>query len=98
MTRDRALQILREHEADFKAKGVLHLRLFGSVARDEAGPDSDVDVMVDFDPANPDALYGIGSFQQHLEVLLGTQVDLSVEAWLKGPVHTEAQREQVYAF
>ena len=53
MTRDRALTILREHEAELRAKGVAHLRLFGSVARDEATELSDVDVLVDFEPEKP---------------------------------------------
>ncbi|WP_419805422.1 nucleotidyltransferase family protein [Terriglobus sp.] len=98
MTRDRALQILRDHEADFRASGVAHLRLFGSVARDEAGPESDVDILADFDPTRPEAKFQIGTLQQDLEGMLGVHVDLSVESWLKPLVRVEALREQVYAF
>lgn len=47
MRRDEALAIIRAHEAELRALGVERIELFGSVARDEAGPGSDVDVLVD---------------------------------------------------
>ena len=46
MRRDEALRIIRAHEAELRAMGVESIELFGSVARDEAGPESDVDVLV----------------------------------------------------
>ena len=46
MRRDEALRIIRAHEAELRAMGVESVELFGSVARDEAGPGSDVDVLV----------------------------------------------------
>ncbi len=45
MDRDTVIARLRAHEQELKSAGVLSLRLFGSVARDEVGPDSDVDLM-----------------------------------------------------
>ncbi len=98
MTRDRALTILREHEAELKGKGVAHLRLFGSVARDEATDESDVDVLADFDGSGPAAKQRIGGLQLDLSEMLGTQVDLSTERWLKESVRLRAQREAVLVF
>ena len=43
------MRILREHRAELDAMGVRSLSIFGSVARDEAGPESDVDLLVEFD-------------------------------------------------
>ena len=43
MKRDEAVERLRQHEAELKQLGVEHLFLFGSTAREEARPDSDVD-------------------------------------------------------
>ena len=43
MTRAEALAILAEHRQELAAFGLRRLALFGSVARDEAGPESDVD-------------------------------------------------------
>lgn len=49
MRRDEALRIIRAHEAELRAMRVESVELFGSVARDEAKPDSDVDVLVKFE-------------------------------------------------
>src|SRR5438445_11952221 len=55
--------------------GVTSLALFGSVARDEAGPDSDVDVLVEF--GRPITLFDLVAVQQYLEHCLGVRrVDL----------------------
>jgi len=62
-------QILRERY------GIETLALFGSVARDEAGPESDVDVLVEF--GRPITLFDLVAVQQHLERCLGVRrVDL----------------------
>ena len=47
MTRDELLTKLRELKPWLEEQGIVNVRLFGSYARDEAGPDSDVDLMVD---------------------------------------------------
>jgi len=47
MDRDTALTRLRAHEAELRRLGVQHLYLFGSTARGEARPDSDVDLFFD---------------------------------------------------
>jgi len=49
MTRDEAIARLKKSEADLKRAGVTHLYLFGSTVRNEARPDSDVDLFFDFD-------------------------------------------------
>ena len=54
--------------------GVRSLAVFGSVARDEARPDSDVDLIIEVEP--PMGLLGLLRIQHHLEELLGTKVDL----------------------
>ena len=47
MTRDELLTKLRELKPWLEEQGIVNVRLFGSYARDEAGPDSDVDLLVD---------------------------------------------------
>jgi hypothetical protein len=49
MERDQVLSTLRRHSADLKGLGAARLYLFGSVAKNEARPDSDVDLFFDFD-------------------------------------------------
>ena len=54
---------------------ILRLSLFGSVLRDDFGPDSDVDVLVEFEPNRTPGL-GFFAIQEELSELLGRQVDL----------------------
>ena len=51
MTRDEIIEKLKEREADLRAQGVAHAALFGSIARGDDRPDSDIDILVDLDPA-----------------------------------------------
>lgn len=69
------LAILAAHRVEIKDFGVKSLALFGSVARDEAGPESDVDLLVEFDRSI--GLFHYAHLQQYLETLLGgAKVDL----------------------
>ena len=73
--------------------GVKRLALFGSVARDEARPDSDVDVLVEFDgPATLDRYMGL-KFQ--LEDALGARVDLVTTTGLKSRARPVVEREAI---
>jgi len=54
--------------------GVRTMRLFGSVARGEAGPDSDVDFLVELEPHR--SLLDLGGFVMDLQDLLGCEVDV----------------------
>ena len=51
LTREQAIERLRSAEAEIRRLGVRRLALFGSVVRNQATPVSDVDVLVEFDPA-----------------------------------------------
>ena len=55
---------------------VLELALFGSVLRDDFGPESDVDVLVRFDPGAPHTLLDIVQMQEELSATLGRKADL----------------------
>ena len=75
MKRDEALAILTAHREELAAFGLRRLAVFGSVARDEARPDSDVDVLVEFEgKATFDRYAGL---YDRLEDLLRRPVDLA---------------------
>ena len=94
MKRDRAKAILNEHMDELRERfGVRHLTLFGSVARDEAGRDSDVDVLVEFN--RPTGLFGLFRLQDRLEELLGCPVDLGTEGSLKPRMQERVRKERV---
>ncbi|HWY86761.1 MAG TPA: nucleotidyltransferase family protein, partial [Gemmataceae bacterium] len=76
MQRDEVMRKLRRELGHLREQyGVESLALFGSVARDEAGPESDVDVLVEFH--RPVTLFDLVAVQQYLERCLGVKrVDL----------------------
>ena len=96
--RERILTILRDHAPELKAAGLVHLRVFGSVARGEASPQSDVDLLADFDRSQRLTLVTIGRLERHLGDLLGARVDLSSPDWMRSPVRNQALREAVLVF
>ena len=82
MRRDEVLKVLAEHREELEELGVKRLAIFGSVARDEARPESDVDLLVEFDD-RPIGLFEFVDLQHHLEELLGCKVDLGTFRSLK---------------
>ncbi len=93
MRRSEALALLRAHQADLNGFGLKSLALFGSVARDEAGPESDLDLLVEFEgPANFDRYMGLKVF---LEDLLACRVDLVMRTALKPRMRPAVEREAV---
>lgn len=95
MRRDEVLTILRAHQAEIAAFGVSSLALFGSVARDEAGPESDVDLLVEFD--RPVGLFTLVRLQNFLAALLGRPVDLVPRDAIKKQFRDRVLKEAVDA-
>ena len=72
-----AIDIDREKIAEFCRKWrITEFSLFGSVLRDDFRPDSDVDVLVSFDPQARWTLLDLPEMKEQLEVILGRNVDL----------------------
>ena len=70
--------------ADFcRRNRIRHLGLFGSVLRDDFCPDSDVDVLVEFEPGAQVSLFTLADIQDELSALLGRPVDLAPRDGLK---------------
>ncbi|MSP02847.1 MAG: DNA polymerase III subunit beta [Acetobacteraceae bacterium] len=95
MERDLVIDTLRAHEADLHRFGVAHLWLFGSVARGEARPDSDVDLF--FDTDNPRfSLIELVDVQEHVSGILGSECDVmtraSLHPMLRPRIEAEARR------
>ena len=75
LTREQVRERLREVEAKVSALGVRRLALFGSVLRNEARPDSDVDFLVEFTPGQK-SFDRFLTLSDLLETLLGHPVEL----------------------
>ena len=81
MTRAEVLALLQGRQADLRRMGVASLAVFGSVARDEAGRNSDVDLLVEF--ARPVGMFRFLDVKAYLEAILGRPVDLTTRDALK---------------
>ncbi len=98
MDRGSIIETLRQHEPELKAAGVVHLRLFGSVARGEETAGSDIDLVADLDPARRRTLVTMARLENMLSDLLQAQVDLAISSSMREPVRVRAEREAVLAF
>ena len=98
MDRSYVIQTLREHESELREAGIVHLRLFGSLARNEGTQLSDVDLLAEFDKSRRLTLVTVGSLQSRLSELLGVPVDLSSAEWMREPIRSTALREAILAF
>jgi hypothetical protein len=77
--------------ADFSRRWrVAELALFGSVLRDDFRPDSDVDILVTFEPGAPWTLWDLSAMRQELEEIFGRGVDLVEKMGLRNPFRRHA--------
>ena len=94
VSRQEVLSTLRAQQAVLHARfGVTRLALFGSVARDEAGQDSDVDLLVDLPEGT--SLFAVLALEGTLERILKVKVDLAPVSSLKPRVRVEALADAV---
>jgi predicted nucleotidyltransferase len=93
MRRDEAIRLLTEHRAELESMGVTSLALFGSVARDEAGPESDVDVIIDV--RRPFSLFDLARVHLRLEEIFGCKVDVITEGSLLPRDHAVIDKDRV---
>ena len=96
--RENILSVLRDHAPELREAGLVHLRVFGSVARNQANHKSDIDLLADFDRSKQITLVTLGSLESRLSMLLGMKVELSSPDWMKEPIRARAMQEAVVAF
>ncbi len=96
MTRQEVLDKLEANRTELRRMGVKSLSLFGSLARDEATDDSDVDLLVEFD--RPIGLFQFIRVQQHLQKVLGVdRVDLVMPDALHEELRDDILRDAIRA-
>jgi predicted nucleotidyltransferase len=89
---------LRENEAELRKRGVSHAALFGSRARGENTPDSDTDIMIEFDPNAHIGVWGYAGVKAYIAALFDGPVDVIDREALKPYVKSAATADAVYAF
>ncbi len=98
MRRSEVIARLKQAEPAIRARGGEALYLFGSHARDEASPDSDIDVFIDKDRSRP---FGFDEFMDIyflLQKQLGERVDYGTREGLSPALRAEIEREAIRVF
>jgi len=98
MTRDDVIATLRAHQPQLRDRGVRHAALFGSVARNQQTPASDIDIMIELDPDAPVDLFAYVGIVQFLEDMFPIPVDVANRDRLKPFVRPQAEHDAVHAF
>jgi uncharacterized protein len=98
MNRDQVIQTLKTHEAMLRRRGVRRASLFGSVARGEARPSSDIDIFVELDPSTKMSVFDYADVVAYIQSLFPEPVDVSNREMLKPHVRPSAERDAVPIF
>lgn len=97
MDKNAVIDKLRAHQDALRAEGIAHMFLFGSVARGEAGPNSDVDLFYDHD-APKFSLIDVVRVQERLSDLLGARVDAMTRNSVHPRIRHRVEAEAVQVF
>ena len=98
MKRDEIIRVLKEREADLRAQGVTHAALFGSLARNEQRPGSDIDILVDLDPRIVATIFDYAGVKDYIAGLFEGPVDVIDREALKPRLRPRAAADAIYAF
>jgi predicted nucleotidyltransferase len=92
------LRCLRELEPKLRKRGVAALWVFGSVARGEAGLESDVDLLFEFTPSGEYSLFDIQRIKDEIQAALGHTIDLGERSTLTAKAAETSARDMVRVF
>src|SRR5580658_918563 len=98
MNTEKALATLRRNEAALRQRGICHAALFGSVARGDNRPESDIDIMVELDPAARVTMFDYIGIKEYIEAMFSQPVDVVNRDGLKPLVRPQATADAIYAF
>ena len=93
-----ALQMLRANRSALEAIGVIHAGVFGSVARGEAGPQSDLDIVVELDHAKVRSVFDLAGVWRTLADLFGVSVDVVERDALRERMKDRVETDMINAF
>jgi uncharacterized protein len=92
------LRALRGSRLELERRGIRHAAIFGSVARGEERPDSDVDVLIEIDRAIIRDLFDYGSACGAIEDAVGRPADVALSDRLRPEIAAEVARDRIDAF
>lgn len=98
MYRNDILKILKTHEPELRQMGVDHIALFGSWARREERPESDIDILIDLNTKKPLDLFAYAALKNHITSYFDRSVDVVDRAALKKRLQGVVEKEAIYVF
>jgi uncharacterized protein len=98
MNSSEVLETLRRSETALRARGVRRAALFGSLARGDNQPDSDIDIMIEIDPAAHITVFEYVGLKEYIAGLFDGPVDVVSRDNLKPYVRPAATADAIYAF
>jgi predicted nucleotidyltransferase len=98
MRREDVIRLLKQAEPELRARGVTSLALFGSTARGEAGPKSDVDVLVELDMARRPTLVDLSGVRLFIGDMLGRETDLAIKDSLRPSYRANIEADAIPIF
>src|SRR5277367_2271766 len=98
MNSEHVIAMLRTHAPELRHRGVRHAALFGSLARGEAKPASDIDILIELEPEARIGLFGYVAITQYLADLFPVLVDVANRSTLKPQIRPSAERDAMHDF
>jgi len=98
MDKQQVIDTLKSYESELRHRGILHAALFGSVARGDNRPDSDIDIMIEVDPAAHITVFGYVGLKEYIAGLFPVSVDVVDRHALKPYVRSPVEGDSIYAF
>jgi len=98
VNRQDVIDILRRNQDALRARGVLHAALFGSLARGEEHPGSDIDIVIDLAPDLAIDVYQYVGLKNYIEDLFPSPVDVVDRDTIKPLIRDSVIKESIFAF
>jgi len=95
LTVDDVKRLVTPDAPALRARGVTALHIFGSIARGEGGPTSDVDLLVDYDPASDFNLFDLAGVHRRISGRLGVSVDVVTRNGLHRRIRDRVLKEAI---